>query len=405
MSAIEIVDLAPSDFEHFVLTAHGFWGEAPEIGMEQVHHALRRAMLARLDGEDIGAAAVIDFPLTLPGGSRVAMDGVTWVGVAATARRRGALRAMMDRCLRSARDRDIPVLGLGASESSIYRRFGYGVASHIGSAAIDTAHAALRISFHDPGRLRFVPLHDAVPLWRDIESRQVDRTGGILRSADHWRVGIARNETPDGKIAPMTVVAHEDAAGVLDGFANYRVELRWADGLSDGIVHLTELTALNLDAHLALWQHVLEMDLIEHVEMWRFWLDDPLQQLVADPRRLRVSTRDDLHLRVVDVVALLSARRYSREDSLVIEVRDDACADVAGRYRVEGGLDGAIAARTNATADVVLDAAALGSMLLGDVSAAALQRADIVQEEREGAVRRASAMFSWSPRPWLNHMF
>ncbi|MDQ6847217.1 MAG: GNAT family N-acetyltransferase [Candidatus Dormibacteraeota bacterium] len=405
MSAIEVVDLAPSDFEHFVRTAHAFWGEAPEIGMEQVHHALRRAMLARLDGVDVGAAALIDFPLTLPGGARVAMDGVTWVGVSATARRRGALRAMMDRCLRSARDRGIPVLGLGASESSIYRRFGYGVASQIGHAAIDTAHAALRRPFHDPGRLRFVPLHEAITLWRDIESRQVERAGAILRSEDHWRVGIARNENAEGKIAPMTVVVHEDAAGVVDGFANYRVELRWADGLTDGVLHLTELTALNLDAHLALWQHVLELDLVEHVEMWRFWLDDPLQHLLADPRRLRVSTRDDLHLRVVDVVALLSARHYSREDALVIEVRDEANADVAGRYRVEGGLDGASATRTDAAPDIMLDAAALGSMVLGEFSAAALQRAGIVQEERAGAVRRASAMFTWSPRPWLNQMF
>jgi hypothetical protein len=42
---------------------------------------LDRAMLARIDGEDVGAAAVIDFRLSLPGGERVAMDGVTWVGV------------------------------------------------------------------------------------------------------------------------------------------------------------------------------------------------------------------------------------------------------------------------------------------------------------------------------------
>jgi predicted acetyltransferase len=191
----------------------------------------------------------------------------------------------------------------------------------------------------------------------------------------------------------------------VDGFVNYRLELRWRDGLADGVVHLNELTALNRDAHVALWQHVLGMDLVENVEMWRFWLDDPIQHLLADPRRLRVTTRDDLHLRVVDVVALLQARRYSREDAVVIEVRDDANADIAGRYRVEGGLDGATATRTDAAADIVLDAAALGSLLLGDVSAAALHRAGIIDEQRDGAVRRASAMFTWSPRPWLNHLF
>jgi predicted acetyltransferase len=405
MTAVEIVDVPASQMERFVHAAHGFWGEAPEPGMEHVHNVLDRAIMARLDGEDVGAAAVIDFPLTLPGGGRVAMDGVTWVAVSATARRRGALRAMMDRLLTSARERGVPVLGLGASESSIYRRFGYGVASHIGKAEIDTAHAALRVAFDDAGRVRFHPLHDAIPVWRDVESRQADRSGRILRSERHLQVMIARTEKPEGQIAPMAVVVHEDGAGVVDGFVNYRLELRWSDGLPDGLVHVHELTALNLDAHLALWRHVLDMDLVEHVAMWRFWPDDPIQHLLADPRRLRVSTRDDLHLRVVDVVAMLEARRYSREDALIIEVRDNTCPDVTGRYRLEGGLEAATAARTDATPDIVLDAAALGSVLLGDVSVAALHHAGIVEELRDGAVRRASAMFTWSPRPWLNHLF
>jgi predicted acetyltransferase len=370
MSAIEVVDVPRSDMERFVRSAHGFWGEAPE-----------------------------------PGGGRVAMDGVTWVAVSATARRRGALRAMMDRLLESARERGAPVLGLGASESSIYRRFGYGVASHIGKVEIDTAQAALRVPFHDRGRLRFHPLHEAIPVWRDVESRQADRVGGILRSERHLGVMIARTDQAEGQIAPMAVVVHEDGAGVVDGFVNYRLELRWSDGLPDGIVHVHELTALNLDAHLALWRHVLDMDLVEHVQMWRFWPDDPLQHLLADPRRLRVSIRDDLYLRVVDVVALLQARRYAREDTLVIEVRDDTCPDVAGRYRLDGGLQGASVATTDASADIVVDAAGLGSVLLGDGSVAALHRAGIVEELTDGAVRRASAMFSWSPRPWLNHLF
>lgn len=405
MSEIEVVDVAPSDMERFVHVAHGFWGEAPEPGMDEVRHVLDRAVFARLEGEDVGAAAVIELPLMLPGGGEVAMDGVTWVAVSATARRRGALRAMMDRVLNDACARGVPVLGLGASESSIYRRFGYGVASHVGRAEIDTAHAGLRVPFADPGRVRFHPLADAAPVWRDVERRQGDRTGRILRAEKQWRVMVARNAEPDGQIAPMAVALHEDSTGVVDGFVNYRLELRWNEGLADGVVHVNELTALNLDAHLALWQHVLSMDLVEHVQMWRFGLDDPIRHLLADPRRLRVSVRDDLHLRVADVVAVLQARRYSRDDALTIEVRDDACADVAGRYRVEGGLDGATASRTDAAADIALDAAGLGSVLLGDVSVAALERAGIVQELSDGAVRRASAMFGWSPRPWVNFLF
>jgi predicted acetyltransferase len=405
MSAIEIVDVARSEMARFVQTTHCFWGEAPEPGMHEVQHVLDRAVFARVGGEDVGSAAVIEFPLTLPGGGVVAMDGVTWVAVSATARRRGVLRALMSRCVDDARARGIPVLGLGASESSIYRRFGYGVASHVGRAEIDTAHAALRVPFTDSGRVRFHPLADGTSVWSDVESRQPDRTGRIMRSPNHWRVMVARNADPKGPIAPMTIAVHEDGAGVVDGFVNYRLELRWKDGLSDGIVHVNELTALNPVAHLALWQHVLTMDLVEHLEMWRFGLDDPIQHLLADPRRLRTSTRDDLHLRVVDVVTLLESRRYSRDDAIVIEVRDDSCADVAGRYRVEGGLDGARAHRSDATPDIAVDAAGLGSMLLGDGSPAVLAAAGIVTELTPGAVRRASAMFAWTPRPWLNFLF
>jgi hypothetical protein len=86
-------------------------------------------------------------------------------------------------------------------------------------------------------------------------------------------------------------------------------------------------------------------------------------------------------------------------------VRDETCPDIAGRYRVEGGLDGATAATTDAAPDLVLDAASLGAVVLGDTSLAALHRAGLVEESHPGAVPRASAMFSWSPRPWLNHIF
>jgi predicted acetyltransferase len=206
-------------------------------------------------------------------------------------------------------------------------------------------------------------------------------------------------------MSPLQIAVHLDAQGVIDGFVNYRTEQKWPDEIADGITHVRELTALNRDAHVALWQHVLGMDLMEHLRTERFWLDDPIQHLLLDGRRLKVMARDDLHLRVADVVATLQARRYSREDSLVIEVRDETCPDIAGRYRLEGGLDGANATRTDASPDVVLDGPSLGSMVLGDVSAAALHAAGLVEECRPGAVQRSSAMFSWSPRAWLNYMF
>jgi predicted acetyltransferase len=405
MSAVEVVDVARGDMEAFLAAANAMWAEPAEEIDPNVHAVLDRALAGRIDGEDAGIAAVIDFELTVPGGARVAMDGVTWVVVSAAARRRGVFRAMMSHMLGSARERGIPVLGLGASESMIYRRFGYGMATHIGTAEIDTAYAALRVPFIDPGRVRMEPIDSALPVWMAVEGGQTDRVGLINRSERSWLRLTARAAKREGALSPLQVAVHTGAGGEVDGFVNYRVEQRWPDEVADGVVHVRELAALNLDAHLALWQHVLGMDLMEHLRMDRFWLDDPIQHLLLDGRRLKVRPRDDLHLRAVDVAALLQARRYSREDSLVIEVRDAAAPDLEGRYRLEGGLQRASASPTDATADIVLGAPSLGSLLLGDVSAAALRDAGLVEEARAGAVRRASAMFSWSPRPWLNHMF
>jgi predicted acetyltransferase len=405
MGDIELVNVEGAELDPFVATMRRLFGQPFNAGHVHVKDILARSTLARIDGVDVGTAAVMDLQLTVPGGAQVKMDGVTVVVVSPVARRRGVLRAMMDRLLADARDRGAAVLGLGATESSIYRRFGYGVASYAGQMEVETAHATFRVPVTDTGRLRSVALADALPIWTDVDSRQTQRVGGITRAQAFWRRLLTTPDAEASEKGIVQVVAHEDAGGSVDGFVNYRQEIRWRDGVADGVVHVLQFNALNRTAHVALWQHLLQLDLCEHLETDRYWLDDPIQHLLRDPRRLRVALSDDLHLRVVDVVAMLQARRYSREDTLVIEVRDDTCPDIAGRYRLEGGIDGAAASATDAAADIVVDAPSLGSIMLGDVSVAALFAAGLVDEVTPGAVRRASAMFAWQPRPWLTYMF
>jgi predicted acetyltransferase len=405
MSDIELVNVEHGELDAFVATMRRLFGQPFNPGHAHVKDFLARSTLARIDGVDVGTAAVIDLHLTVPGGAQVKMDGVTVVVVSPVARRRGVLRAMMDRLLADAHDRGGAVLGLGATESSIYRRFGYGVASYAGRMEIETAHAAFRTPFTDPGRLRAVALKDALPIWMHVDSRQTQRVGAITRPEAIWRRLLVTPDPVANDLGIVQVVVHEDARGEVDGFANYRQEIRWRDDLADGIVHVLQFGALNRTAHVALWRHLLNLDLCEHLETDRYWLDDPIQHLLRDPRRLRVLPNDDLHLRVVDVVTMLQARRYAREDTIVIEVRDATCPDIAGRYRLDGGIGGAAAARTDVPADIVIDAPALGSIMLGDVSVAALFAAGLVDEVTPGAVRRASAMFAWQPRPWLTYMF
>ena len=82
---------------------------------------------ARENGKIVGGVGAYAHELTVPGGT-VRAAGVTMVGVLPTHRRRGILRSMMRAQLDDLHGRGEAVAYLWASEETIYRRFGYGMA-------------------------------------------------------------------------------------------------------------------------------------------------------------------------------------------------------------------------------------------------------------------------------------
>jgi predicted acetyltransferase len=70
-----------------------------------------------------------------------------------------------------------------------------------------------------------------------------------------------------------------------------------------------------------------------------------------------------------------------------------------GRFRLEGGPDGAACEPTRAEPDLALDVADLGAAYLGGASLASLARADRVAERTPGALLRADRMFAADPPP------
>jgi hypothetical protein len=90
-------------------------------------------------------------------------------------------------------------------------------------------------------------------------------------------------------------------------------------------------------------------------------------------------------------------------DAFVLDVRDAFRPEVAGRYRIEGGPDGATCARlatTDTTAgDLALDVAELGSLFLGGVSAHELTAAGLLVGA-PATVDRAARFFTWPVAPY-----
>jgi len=326
----------------------------------------------------VATAGAYSFELTVPGGVGMPAGGLTLVSVLPT-----------------------------QSESLLYGRFGYGLASSAADLEIDRRHAAFAGSVPTGGRVRLVAGDEAARMLPELFDR-VRRVhpGQVSRTPAWWDLRLRDPEWIRDGGGPRVNVAYEPAPGQVDGYATYSLKPRWTDNLPDNVAQVHELMAVTPEAAASLWRFCLDLDLTTTVELRNRPVDEPLRWCLADPRRLRTTLLSDfLWLRVLDLRAALAARRYAASGQLVLEVADPLVPENDGRFRLDGGPSGADCARTTFEPDVVLDVAALGAVYLGGVRFSTLGRAGRIREARPGALARADAMFTSDLAPWCSTHF
>ncbi|MEV6672846.1 GNAT family N-acetyltransferase [Streptomyces sp. NPDC051162] len=362
--------------------------------------------LGTWDGDEVvGTTGAFDFRMAVPGGAVVPTAGVTMVGVRPTHRRRGVLRGMMRRQLDDVRAWGQPLAALTASEPDIYGRFGYGPATHIVRARIDTDRVRLVMPEGADGvRLRLSKPEKARDACEAVYARRVAARPAMLERRPGWEA-LPLLDAPSrrGDASPLQCVLAE-VDGRTVGYARYSVRPR-PDDESYGQVLLRDVEALTPAAYAALWRFLFDLDLTNEIVARNRPSDDPLWQLVDDVRRCNLTSEDSLHVRLVDVGAALAARTYQAPVDVVFEVDDAFCPWNAGRWRLTGDTKGASCERTEDAADLALSVRELGSAYLGGVSLISLAGAGRVRELREGALGEASVAFGSPVAPWLPHGF
>ncbi len=348
---------------------------------------------AAYDG-DTPVATSADFPfrLTVPG-AELGAGGVTWVGVLPSHRRQGILTQMMRRQLDDLHERGEPLAVLWASETTIYGRFGYGIAAP--TLHMDADHS--RFSFReDPGsrgRARLVDASEAMrPCAAVYEIARKQIPGYVVRSDEWWETYRLADPEHWRRGAGPKWVAVIELDGEPAAYAIYRIKQDWDDGFSRSQIKLIETVATSPAAERELWRFVFGIDLVARVQ-GRLDPGSALFLMVADPRSLQLRVSEGLWLRLVDVGAALAARSYASDDTVVIEVRDDFCPWNARRWRA--GRD---AGPTDDPAELELDVADLASVYLGAFDFNRLAAAELVRVLGEGALDRANALFR-TPRP------
>lgn len=403
---VEIRPVAEHELEEWVRANEVAFGSQPEPGQLELERSvteLDRAFAAVEDGEIVGTAAAYSLRMRVPNGADVPTAGVTMVGVKPSHRRRGINTAMMRRLLDQARERGEPLAALFASEAPIYGRFGFGVATLHGSIDIETFGSAFVPDHRPSGRVRMRSLEQAMPAMLAIYERAREGRAGAIE-LDERRMRYALHDHGEEARLPRFVAAHE-TDGEPDAYAVYKVKHDWPKGIPSNELMLYDLQATTPQAYADMWRFVLDVDLIRRVTAWHRPADEPLLHLLADPRRLRLTLRDGLWVRLVDVPGALGARGYAAPGRLVLEVRDPFCPWNEGRFALEADEGGARCLRTQEEPELALEVDALAASYLGGVRLHDLWRAGRVSAASPGALELADRMLATSAAPWCPMAF
>jgi predicted acetyltransferase len=347
----------------------------------------------------VGGAGAFTYQVSVPGGS-IPTAGVTIVGVLPTHRRRGVLTALMAEQLADCRARGEAAAYLWASESTIYPRFGYGLAALAGEMTLARERTAFAQPFEPRGTVRLVDVEEAARTFPPLYEQVFAQRPGMFSRSKAWWEGRRLLPSPwEGNSNKRLVLLEVD--GEPAGYAIYTVKQEWEHGSSSGKVTVIEAVTPTPEATRELWRWLLDFDWTSEFVASHLPLDHPLFLLLAEPRRMRFEVGDAVWVRLIDIEAALSARSYEGDTQVVVELTDAFLPENAGRWRL--GARGA--ERTNAAAELELDITGLGSVYLGGFSFADLVRASRAAELVPEAVQRADALFVTQVQPWCAEIF
>ena len=343
----------------------------------------------------VGTAGSFALTTSLPGRGVTPLAGVTWVGVDPSRRRQGVLAAFMARQLDDLHAAGTAVAALWASQGAIYQRYGYGAATWQLSVCLPRGAAFRRPPA--PGRVERVA--PTAPLLAPAYDAVAARTPGMpARDDAWWRTRLHDPEHARGAATPLQCVVTEG------GYALYAQTSSWSDGVPAGTVTVREVVAVDEPARERLWRYLLDLDLMGTVTYRFLAVDDPLLHLLAEPRLARAKLSEGLYVRLVDVPAALSARRYASSVDVVLEVRDAQCPWNEGRWRLSGDRETATCRADDGPADLVLDVGDLGAAYLGGTPLSS--RRGTVTEQTPGALARTSTAFGpVDGAPWCPMVF
>jgi predicted acetyltransferase len=275
------------------------------------------------------------------------------------------------------------------------------MASVAGSVTIPKDANAFVNPIEREGRLRIVEADEALRLFPRVWEQVRRKTPGMLARTRNWWEFRLLFQPPGGGEDGLKRFVVLEKDGRPEGYAIYRHKPKFEDGEFTSELQVVEAVALDGRPTAEIWRYLLDIDWSTTITAHLLPADHSLWWLLATPRRMRLRIGDGIWVRLVDVGAALSARRYATDGAVTVEVADAFCPWNAGTWRIANGR----ARKSSAAPQLRCDVTALGSAYLGGFTFSQLVRGGRVEELRRGAAARADAMFASDRAPWCPEIF
>ncbi|WP_029068739.1 GNAT family N-acetyltransferase [Jonesia quinghaiensis] len=359
-------------------------------------------------------------------GATLPTSGLSWVGVHPQHRRKGLLRAIIERHFADCVERNEAISVLFAAEPGIYGRFGYGRAAYdvrcriprgatqrplIEAPAGDGAELTVRIELFNPDQ--HIPIIEVLHAraGHSVNGTGLNRPGWATREADELRTRLHTvAPPPNTREATRIVLILRDGEPV--GYTKFHRELNWENTGPNGHVATSEVVALDPAASWKLWSVITEFDLTGYTDSFMLPIDDPIVTRLENNRSITMHHVDNVWARIIDLKTALEGRQYACDVEVVLEVTDTLIESNAGRWKlIASAFDGPSGSRTptvertDETPDITLGIRDLGAVYLGGTSLSSLASAGLVHAVNPRALATASTAFGWPHAPMSSWVF
>ncbi len=350
------------------------------------------------DGEMTAFIRVIPFAMRV-NGRGLSFGAVGPVVSAPEHRRKGHVGALLRRSLADMRERGQVISGLHTPHPTLYRRYGWEIASLRRRYAFAPKEIELMAQPSERGRFRMIKADDWAQADRVYRLHSAARNGPLHRGELWWREAIFG--TAGGRPVAGDVALWENGQGEPQGYVVYDQVTNPQDPEAHSL-SVRELVALSSDAYLNLILYILRHDLPQETT-WNAPPDDPFLSLVADAPKVRVEEEYDLLLRICDVEGALKLRPFANLEhpvSLTLQVSDSSAPWNEGVWRVEVADGATNVEKTSGEADLTLTATALAPIFNGYISASGAALAGLITARDEQSLATADALFATSYPPF-----